>query len=138
MQTQTARKCGIKFKNKVTTEDIPKLSCYSGSIVPHMSDSPALLSKLRPEGLSVDNPLRISMECVTEYMLAYVQEIAKTDMDKARTLSQSVYLPYVRKIEGKSSYIVERKLLADIIRERSAKLGQEAKKGLRELIEEAC
>lgn len=136
MQKQTARKSGIKFRSKVTTEDIPKLSCYSGSIVPHMSDSPALLSKLRPEGLSVDNPLRISMESITEYMIAYVQEIAKTDMDEARTLSQAVYLPYVRKIEGKSSYIVERKLLADIIRERSAKLGQEAKKGLRELVEE--
>lgn len=131
-------KCELKFKgHKVTTEDIPKLSCYSGTIVLNLSDSPALLSKLRPEGLSVDNPLRISMESATEYLLAYVHEIAKEDPEKAAMISQTIYLPYVRKLEGKSSYIVERKLLGDIVRERAEKLGREARKGLKELIEEA-
>jgi len=137
MCAQTSRKCDINFKgHKVTTEDIPKLSYYSGTIVPYMSDSPALLSHFRPEGLSVDNPLRISMESITEYMLAYVREIAKKDIDEARNISKSLYLPYVRKIEGKSSYIVERRVLADIVRERAAKLGIEARKGIKDLIEE--
>ena len=131
-------KCDLKFKgHKVTTEDMPKLSCYSGSIVLNLSESPALLSKLRPEGLSVDNPLRISMESASEYLLAYVHEIAKEDPEKARMLSQTIYLPYVRKLEGKSSYIVERKLLGDIVRERAAKLGREARKGIKGLVEEA-
>lgn len=138
MQIQALRKCKVKFKgDKVTTEDIPTLSCYSGALMPHMSDSPILLSKLRPEGLSVNNPLRISMESATEYMIAYVQEIARRDLDSARIISESVYLPYVRKLDGKSSHIVEKKLLADIIRERARKLGREAKEGLRGLIEEA-
>jgi len=131
-------KCDLKFRgHKVTTEDIPKLSCYSGSIVLNLSESPALLSKLRPEGLSVDNPLRISMESASEYLLAYVHEIAKEDPEKARMLSQTIYLPYVRKLEGKSSYIVEKKLLGDIVRERAAKLGREARKGIKGLVEEA-
>ena len=76
------------------------------------------------------------MESVTEYMVAYIQEIAKKDIDEARMISQTLYLPYVRKIEGKSSYIVEKKLLADVIRERSSRLGTEARKGIKGLIEE--
>jgi hypothetical protein len=84
----------------------------------------------------VDNPLRISMESITEYMLAYVREIAKKDIDKAQGIAESLYLPYVRKIEGKSSYIVEKRLLADILREKAIKLGIEAGKGIDGLIEE--
>jgi hypothetical protein len=76
------------------------------------------------------------MESITEYMLAYVREIAKTDIDKARNISELVYLPYVRKIEGKSSYIVEKRLLADIVREKATKLGIDARKGIKGIVEE--
>lgn len=126
-QIETAR-------SKYTSKDIPELSAYSGTLIANMSGAAIRLSKVRPEGLSVDKPLEIAMMAPTRYLLAYVHEIARKDIEKARTISELVEVPYVKQLQGESKYVVEKKHLSEIIFEEASRIGDEAAEDLAKMI----
>lgn len=120
---------------RVTTKDIPKLAYHLGLLTPNMPTQAMPLSALRPPGLKTDHPLRIACESVIEYLLSYVQEVAKVNMGEARLISELIEVPYLKRQKGRP-WEVRRVTLANAVRERAAKLGKEVRKGLRELVSE--
>ncbi len=125
---------GFPHKGKTTTEDIPRLAFYSGSIMSELPEGTLRLSKIRPKGLTVDKPFRISMMAPTQYLLAYVQEIAKKDVEKARFISELVEVPVVKRLEGESKYVVEKRRLSAVILEETARIGEEAGRELSKIM----
>ena len=117
-------------RTKVTSEDIPRLSAYSGSLIPELPEGIIKLSKIRPEWLTVDQPLRIAMMAATEYLLAYVGDLAKKDIEKARMISELVEVPVIKQIRGETVYLMEKKHLSDLILESASQIGEEAGKDL--------
>jgi len=113
-------------REKSRNEDIPKLSAYSGSLVPHLSHGTIRLSKIRPPNLTVDSPLRIAMMASTSYLLAYVHEIARKDVERARLISELIEVPLVKQLEGTTKYVVEKRHLSDIILQEYSRVGEEA------------
>ena len=88
------------------------------------------LSKIRPKGLTVDKPFRIALMAPTEYLLAYVHEIARKDVAKARLISELIEVPLVKQLQGESKYVVEKKHLSEIILEEASRIGEEAGRDL--------
>ncbi len=125
---------GLRRKEKVTSEDIPRLSAYSGWLMSELPEGTTRLSKIRPKGLTVDKPFRIAMMAPTQYLMAYVHEIARKDVDKARLISELIDVPVVKQLQGESKYVVEKKHLSDVILEEASRIGEEAGKDLAKIL----
>ena len=108
--------------------DMPKLARTAGQLVQATSAGEILEVKaFKPEEIGSDKLIADTLRISTDYLIGYVESLAREDPATARALAEKLEVPLVRAIskgEGKAKVIVEVVTVAEYFRRYASVVGE--------------
>lgn len=125
---QSERLLRVKAGVRASMSDMPKLARIAGQLVQATTTGEILeVRAFKPEEIASEKLIADTLRISTDYLIGYVESLAREDPATARALAEKLEVPLVRAIskgEGKAKEIVEVVTVAEFFRRYASAVGE--------------